>query len=345
MMKFRQQIWNLGRTRAPKRSLAVEFLGDFAFAAALVGCVFVVRWLLGFVGSRILIFAVCYPAVLVATLIAGARCGLIALALSMLVFGLAFGSPGEASDGLSLIRVVNIALYGFSSAVIIWIAHVYRQTLEGLRLEQARNGILVRELSHRSRNGLAVISTIVRQSLRHDPEGTNRIIGRIAALKQGEELLLASEIEPIEVRDLLARELRVYDTDQLSLDGPAMTVGGDLAKTLCMVVHELATNAIKYGAWSSPGGKVRVSWGPGSSLSFLEWAEDGGDSLARPVSGGDTHSRKAGFGTFLVEQLIAQHGGEARMSLGPSGVVWRLTFARPDHIPAGCTRVCPAARA
>jgi two-component sensor histidine kinase len=319
VLKFANQIWNLGRSDVPVRPPAVNLAFDVVLACSLVAIAFIGRWLLGYIGPNVLIFAICYPAVLAATLIAGLRCGMISLVLSTLIFWWAFVPPAYTFTILSIVDGTNVVLYGAVGATIVWIGQLYRQTLESLRTEKSRNELLVRELLHRSKNGLAVISTIVTRSLHHDPDGAQKIVGRIAALKQGEELFLAAETAPIELRDLLTRELTIYDAGPLFLSGPEMVVTGDLAKTLCMIMHELATNAIKYGAWSTTEGKVELSWGTEKDHAFLHWIEQGGPPPAP--------SRRAGFGTFLVERLIAQHKGQARMERRSSGIVWRLTFA------------------
>lgn len=321
MLKFSHQLWNLGRSGVVARPAAMAVLSDVLLAIGLVSTAFVIRWLLGFVGGHVLVFAVCFPAVLAATLIAGFRCGLLSLFLSTLLFWWAFVPPAYSLALTSPVDVLNIALYVAVGALIIWIGHLYRRVLERLRAAKAKNELLMRELSHRSKNSLAVLSAIISQSLRHDPSQARKIIGRIAALKLGEELMLEAERAPIALRDLLARELAVYEVDRLTLSGPSMAVLGELAKTLCMVVHELATNALKYGAWSTASGRVDISWGTNGSSSYLSWSEDGGPAPSRP--------EKAGFGTFLVERLIAEHHGEANMEWRPTGIMWRLTFANP----------------
>ena len=290
------------------------------------------RWLFGLLGDDVLIFAACYPVVLTATLIAGLRCGIVSLLLSTLLFSWAFVPPPYSFALSSLVDGANVAFYVITGATLVWIGHLYREAVRRLTAEKSKNELLVRELGHRSKNGLAVISSIVTQSLRHDPEGSKKIIGRIAALKQGEEIMLAAESTPVSVRDLLARELSVYDANRLALSGPAMMVAGDVAKTLCMVVHELATNCIKYGALSTTDGKIILTWEFGPTLAFLRWTEDG---VRRPVTVG-----KAGFGTFLVERLIAQHNGEAEMEYGPRGITWNITF--PAQQPPVTEAVCAA---
>ncbi|HET6389784.1 MAG TPA: HWE histidine kinase domain-containing protein [Hyphomicrobium sp.] len=304
-----------------ERPAGMAVLADFLLAGGLVSVAFIVRWLLGFAGERVLVFAVCFPAVLAATLIAGFRCGIMSLFISTILFSWAFISPTRSFALMSFVDVLNIALYVAVGAVIIWIGHLYRRMVERLRAAKSKNELLMRELSHRSKNSLAVLSAIISQSLRHDPAQARKIIGRVAALKLGEELMLEAEVAPIALRDLLARELTVYEVDRLTLDGTQMAVPGDLAKTLSMVVHELATNALKYGAWSTDVGRVSITWGAHGQSSYLRWAEDGGPAPTPP--------EKVGFGTFLIERLIAGHHGQANMECRPSGIIWHLTFANP----------------
>jgi two-component sensor histidine kinase len=315
MPRFPSQNFRKAIVEAARKE---SILIDVLLAVALIGLAFVVRWALGQLAGNVLIFSLCYPAVLAATLIGGVRCGLISLALSAVLFWWAFMPPSVVND-------VNIGLYVAAGAIIIWISSRYQKTVRNLQAQKAKNDLLMYELGHRSKNSLAVISSIVTQSLRHDPEGSKKIIGRIAALKHGEELLFTAEAGPVDIRALLIGELAIYDAQRVELSGPPTRVTGELARTLCMIAHELATNALKYGAWSKAHGKVTVSWGVNAGRTYLYWSEEGGP---HPVQG-----VKAGFGTFLIERLLSQHDGEAHSEYGPSGIVWHLTFANPAQPP------------
>lgn len=292
---------------------------DIFFAVTLVGLAFLARSVLGLLGGNILIFAVCYPILMLATLSAGLRCGLITLGLSAIAFWWAFVPAtfsfklGSQSDG------INIALNLLAGGAVVWISHLYKETVEKFRAQKDKNDLLVRELHHRSKNSVAIISSIVKQSLKDDSNASEKIIGRLNALKSGDDMLFGDGGEPVRLAELLQRELCVYDLSRLSLSGPDISVDGPLGKTLCMIAHELATNAVKYGAWSTRSGVVDVVWSVNGERGLLVWTERHGPTVSAPP--------KAGFGTFLIERLLGQHSGQAELIYAPSGFVCSLTFA------------------
>ena len=110
VLKFANQIWNLGRSDVPVRPPAVNLAFDVVLACSLVGIAFIGRWLLGYIGPHVLIFAICYPAVLAATLIAGLRCGMISLVLSTLIFWWAFVPPAYTFTILSIVCCLSPGL-------------------------------------------------------------------------------------------------------------------------------------------------------------------------------------------------------------------------------------------
>ncbi len=317
MLKFTNQFWNLGRGDLRGRPAVVTLLHDIALAALFVAVAFLTRWLLGFIGP-VLIFAVCYPDLLLATLVAGTRAGILALVFSIVSFWYAF-VPKYYSFALpTVVDATNVVLYGVVGLILIWISERYRRVYARLQVERARGELLVREMQHRTKNGLAVASSIIHQTLKHDPETAKTISGRLAALRAGDELMWTESRAPMSVDVLLRRELSSYDPTRLTIAGPDAEVSAELARTLCLVVHELATNAAKYGAWSTQSGHVEVSWGGGWSPTYLKWSERGGPP---PKEGG-----KAGFGTFLIARLLTQHRGKLSTSFAPEGVQCVATF-------------------
>jgi two-component sensor histidine kinase len=294
-------------------------LVDFVFAAALVVLAFSARSALGLFGGNILIFAVCYPFLMLATLVAGLRCGLITLGLTTLMFWWAFVSPGYSFELGTRSDGINIALYLLAGGAVVWISHLYRDVVENFRAQKAQNELLIRELHHRSKNSVAVISSIVKQSLKDDRGASEKIIGRLNALKSGDDMLLGDSVRAVGMADLLRRELNFYDLSRVSLSGPDISLDGSLAKTICMIAHELATNAVKYGAWSNRSGVVDIAWSINGDRGSLVWTERDGPRVLAPP--------KAGFGTFLIERLLTQHSGQAELAYPPSGFVCSLTFA------------------
>ena len=182
--------------------------------------------------------------------------------------------------------------------------------------------LLLDELNHRVKNTLASVQSIAMQTLRHakNPAAFNEaFIERIYALARAHELLTEASWEGASLADVIARTLQVHlaegDRSQVTLSGPPVRLGPNAAVTLNMVFHELATNATKYGALSTPDGRVDVAWSKASQgdAIVMDWCEADGPPVIEP-------SRR-GFGSRLIERgLTREMGGEARMDFLPAGL-------------------------
>ncbi|OCW58617.1 hypothetical protein AWJ14_05615 [Hoeflea olei] len=176
---------------------------------------------------------------------------------------------------------------------------------------QHRQRLLLEELNHRVKNTLASVQSIVAQTLRSaaDPASAKQAIGaRLAALSKAHNLLSAQEWTSADLGEIIGQEVAVFDPERISLDGPRFTLSPRASISLAMLVHELATNAVKYGALSSETGTVAIVWReePEGHLT-LAWRESGGPPAVQP-------DRK-GFGTRLIESIVA---GEFGGSYAPS---------------------------
>ena len=138
---------------------------------------------------------------------------------------------------------------------------------EALKASEARLRLLLSELSHRVKNTLAVVQSLARQSFRGDvsrEQGLTNFSNRLRALAEAHNVLANSEWRGADLRELAARQLAAYakaDGKAVILEGPAVSIPPDIANPLALVLHELATNALKYGALSSPAGVLRLEWG------------------------------------------------------------------------------------
>lgn len=178
------------------------------------------------------------------------------------------------------------------------------------RLAEEHREILSREVDHRARNLLSVVQAVLRLTPRGDPAThVEAVEGRIAALGRAHALLAEARWAGAELRDLAQEELAAYGGlgDRIALEGPSVALAPDAAQAFSMVLHELATNAAKYGALLAPEGRVRVTWliedrVNGDTLQ-LRWEETGGTppGAAPP---------RRGFGSRLIEATVAgQLGG------------------------------------
>jgi len=181
--------------------------------------------------------------------------------------------------------------------------------------------LLLGELNHRVKNNLALVVAIAKQTLRQTPDPAAFIesfTGRIMALA-GAHSLLSDEIwEGAEFHGLLRGQLSLgaADESRVLIEGPSARLDPQIALHTAMILHELFTNALKYGALSSPAGRVRVHWVIQAGRMILTWREEDGPAVATP--------RQQGFGSTLIERSAAASGGAATVSFDRDGVIWYL---------------------
>ncbi|MCL6250817.1 CHASE domain-containing protein [Altererythrobacter sp. KTW20L] len=233
-------------------------------------------------------------------------------------------APGGALSGLSMATLIFGLLV--ASLLMLLVRMLTQQAIEDEASliwfeEQAsiRNS-LTRELNHRVKNTLAnVLSIIALTRRRADSvdEFANGLDGRIRALSATHDLLTRSDWGTTPVAEVIRAELRPYahDSDRaVEMGGPQIELAPNDALSLGLAVHELATNAAKYGALSQPGGKVSVLWSLAApELVRVEWVERGGP----PVPA----QRGRGFGTDLIERIVAHElRNPVQLDFDPEGV-------------------------
>jgi two-component sensor histidine kinase len=182
----------------------------------------------------------------------------------------------------------------------------------------------VEELNHRGKNMLAKVQSIVVNTVRDArslPEVAQRAAERIQALKRMDDLLLSHDMRGASVRDVLAQELAVYGgSRRIALEGAEVPLDRQRAEALGLIVHELATNAAKYGGLREGQGRVRVSWRLVSGRCALTWEESGTPQGDEPSPAG------GGFGTDLLQRTVAMLGGDYERVLTGDGLTLRLSF-------------------
>jgi len=188
--------------------------------------------------------------------------------------------------------------------------------------------LLVNELNHRVKNSLATIQAIAAQTFhaaRSLPQAQEAFSARIVALAEAHDLLTRENWEGADLLDLLGRLEALHGGPERFLtEGGSVRLSPRMALSLSMALHELATNAVKYGALSTREGQVRIAWtvvaGGAHPRLVLTWTELGGPAVSPP-------SRR-GFGSRLIERgLAAELSGEARIDFQPDGVVCRIEAA------------------
>ena len=196
---------------------------------------------------------------------------------------------------------------------------------ERRRAEETQK-LLIGELNHRVKNTLASVQAIATQTLRHAAEPAEfapTFIGRIHALARAHSLLSSATWQGASLRELVNGQLQLgtIDESRLTVDGPDVDLPPEMALHLALVIHELATNANKYGALSTSEGRLSFTWQGTADGLMLEWAEQGGPAVEPP-------SRR-GFGTALIQRSIQAEGGTAEPAYLPDGLRWYFTLPHP----------------
>lgn len=200
-----------------------------------------------------------------------------------------------------------------------------------LRDSERHLRLMVDELNHRVKNTLAIVQGLAQQSFRGGVvpvEVRGSFEGRLAALAAAHDLLTRRKWEGAELRDLVAAVVAAQCGDQVEIDGPPLHLPPKLAVTLALALHELCTNAVKYGAAAVPEGRVRVTWRSEADRLALRWEELGGPRVEAP--------RRRGFGTRMIERTLgAEDGGGAGLDFRPEGLVCDIEANLPPHAQHG----------
>jgi PAS domain S-box-containing protein len=237
-------------------------------------------------------------------------------------------SPVRANDGrlLYIVRVV--------------------QDITQRKAAEQRQKLLIDELNHRVKNTLATVQSLASQTARAGltPQVfRERFEGRLIALSKAHDQLTAHHWESADLRKLLSQSVAPYvaaGPERVVLRGEDVLLRPRAVVTLAMAVHELTTNAAKYGALSVPGGRIEVRWAPfaghdGRPNLRIDWVEEGGPPVTVP--------QQRGFGSRLIEgSIAAELGGKARLIFAPEGlrceIVFPLDAAKPRRANARTTR-------
>ena len=193
---------------------------------------------------------------------------------------------------------------------------------------ESQKQMLMAELEHRVKNALAVAQSLVvhtRASSDTIDEFAEAFGGRLRAMGKAQDLLVRGSWRGAELAELLRETVSPYlpRADALELSGPAVKLTPSLASSFAMILHELATNAAKYGAWSREGGHVAAHWTFSGSDLVLTWRESGGPAVAEP--------KRRGFGARMIEHNAGYElGGGAKLEFRPGGLVCEISFPLRD---------------
>jgi PAS domain S-box-containing protein len=210
---------------------------------------------------------------------------------------------------------------------IVGASKIARDITERKRAEAQRN-LLAAELSHRVKNTLATVMSIARRSLAPG-EARDAFESRLRGLAQTHTRLAEAKWSGVVLDAIVRDELGLYsssDVQNFHIEGPSVALNPKCALTLGLAIHELSTNAAKYGALSVPSGVVDVSWRVDAVRKMLsiDWRETGGPPVAPP--------KRSGFGRLLLERAVASDlAGDVKLEFDPVGLKCAITLPLRDN--------------
>ena len=283
-----------------------------------------------------------FPAVILTGFIFGMRAALLSVVLCGLAAWYWFIPPSD-SFGLTYQSGVALAFYmvvvGIDLGILQLALLAYRSQARARATVQqmlALDKTVSEEVDHRMKNMLATVSGLVSLSRRHaqtPEELATKLQSRFAAM--GEAVGLLRQSLSGASGDMAATlksglmPLGLVEGERLALSGPPLALKSSAIVALNLIVHELGTNAIKYGALSNEQGQVQVNWGdaPGSAPAEqieIVWTERGGPAPTAPT--------RQGFGSDLMTRMATSLGGEVSYDFAPEGVIVRLVMAREQMV-------------
>jgi PAS domain S-box-containing protein len=196
------------------------------------------------------------------------------------------------------------------------------QDITDRKEREEKEHLLMREINHRAKNMLAVVDAIAHQTAARDPaDFVERFSERVQALSANQDLLVRNEWKGVEIGDLARAQLAHFADlvgSRIVMQGPNVRLNPASAQAIGLALHELATNAGKYGALSTDKGRVDIGWRLAGGVFVMDWTEREGPPVSAPA--------QRGFGTTVMEAMAARTvDGEVQLDYHPSGVVWRLT--------------------
>lgn len=265
-------------------------------------------------------FLTYFPAVILASLFLGGAWGATVLLMSAVLANYFF-MPPLFGWAVTPNDVVLTTLFVAEGALIVATANALRTAVGDIEIRAAREHELNRELQHRVKNNLAVVQALARQTIVSTPDPDvfyPAFRGRLIALSEAHDVLSSDHFASCHLPALVDAALRPFRAEgRFLIEGPACQLPAQSCAPLMLALHELSTNALKYGALSTPVGQVSLCWRINEGVLALEWRE----AFGPPVSG----PTRKGLGSRL---LVRQAGlDDVSLQFRPEGVVCLVTIA------------------
>nr|WP_255609299.1 HWE histidine kinase domain-containing protein [Methylosinus sp. Sm6] len=241
--------------------------------------------------------------------------------------------PAHRVDGAGIFVTIRGEAVREPSGEIVGLRSTIQDITERKKAEE-RVELLMREVTHRAKNLLTVVRAVARQTARRDSPAAfaQRFDHRIAALGASHDLLVQNEWRGVDLEALTRSQLAHFRDlfgSRILIEGPRTIVKPSAGQTIGMALHELATNAGKYGALSTERGEARIAFGvvadeSGAPRFEMSWRESGGPAVVPP--------RRHGFGHMVILQMVKHSlGGQVTLDYAPAGIAWTVR-APPENV-------------
>jgi two-component sensor histidine kinase len=301
-------------------STATRALADVAIGLAAAIIAVAGRVLLVSATGPSALFALNFVAAVIATLLGGWRAGVVAVIGAQVLTWFVVIEPGLVrSPGPQ--EAATLALATAAQLFLVAVIARYQYDVDRARAEAHHEhelrGLLLFELKHRMKNTLTLVQSLAQQTFRNQSidDVAEAYYRRLNALGRTHDLLTQCEWTGADIKQIIEQSTYavVSNRDRLVIDGPSLVLDPKTCLSLTLVFHELATNSVKYGAWSNNCGLVTLAWSNDPSNGFLlQWHETGGPPVIPPS--------KHGFGTSLIERATASElSADVKMSYQETG--------------------------
>jgi two-component sensor histidine kinase len=288
---------------------------SIGFAACCLALATAARWSLSMIRPDVF-FTPYFPAVFFATAFGGFRIG---IATALLGGALGISVHFSHPTPIDLARLALFAIYLIVCGLTIWgvehyrsIATHHREISKKLIQEEEYRKLIVDELQHRLKNKISTVHAVLHQVLHDQPQVWASIDRRIRALSATDDLIARVDGGGCDIKDMLLSELGPYGHVRFNLIGDPLFLPAKLAVSLALTFHELATNAGKYGAFSSARGLLQVTWSVSDDRLSITWDETEGPPVEK--------IGKAGFGTRLLKSALRPFDGNTEIAFLNTGV-------------------------
>lgn len=230
-----------------------------------------------------------------------------------------FETVRRRKDGSLIDISLTISPVKNAKGEIIGASKIARDISDKKRAEETKD-MLLHEIKHRVKNTLGTVQAIASQTFRAAPREERDAFGaRLRAMSEAHDLLTSQDWGQVAVTDVVTRAVAPFNPARFTLRGDDAELPAAKALLLAMAVHELATNAVKYGALSNAEGRVAIEWHGGKKKLVFHWHESGGPKVEQP-----THR---GFGSNLIQRAMAGEHGGAQFDYAPDGLRCALEIA------------------